>query len=692
MILFSLKAIICVAFLVVLGNNTAYIFMQKLQIVIDDPWLESNQQEISERYLRFNEKLASIDHKYGSLYNFSNAHEYLGFTFSEDNNKVIYREWAPNADKMEVIGDFNFWSGENHAMHAIGNGIWEIELNLDEHFLHHEFTKCKVRIHSSEGVYNRIPAYTKETFQDPDSFDFSAVIRKKTTAYRWKTEKFNPQLTAPIIYECHVGMAQEEEKVGTFEEFRQITLPKIAKAGYNVIQMMAVQEHPYYGSFGYHVSNFFAVSCRFGSAEDLKKLIDEAHALGIAIVMDIVHSHSVKNWAEGLNFFDGSDHQYFHAGNRGEHPQWDSMIFDYGKTEVCQFLLSNLRYWLEEFKFDGFRFDGVTSMMYHHHGLDTFTDYDKYFKHGIEFDAIVYLQLANTLIKTINANALSIAEDMSGMPGLCRSIQDGGIGFDYRLGMGIPDYWIKLLKEYQDEQWDLGELWGMLSNRRHSEKTIAYAESHDQALVGDKTLAFWLMDKEMYFSMSIDTPSLVVDRGIALHKIIRLLTSTVGGEGYLNFMGNEFGHPEWIDFPTPANDWSFKHCRRLWSLSERQDLKYHFLNSFDVDMVDLIKKNGFLNANKALASVINEGDRVLVYERFNFIFVINFNNNQSFTDYEIPLNRAGTFQVILNSDDLKFGGFDRIEKDTEYFSYQRDGQDKIKIYLPSRTALVFNKM
>jgi 1,4-alpha-glucan branching enzyme len=392
-----------------------------------------------------------------------------------------------------------------------------------------------------------------------------------------------------------------------------------------------------------------------------------------------------------LNFFDGSDDQYFHPGNRGEHPQWDSMLFNYGKKEVQQFLLSNIRYWLEEFHFDGFRFDGVTSMLYHHHGLDTFDNYDKYFKHGVEFDAVSYLQLANTLIKTINPNALSIAEDMSGMPGLCRKIEDGGLGFDYRLAMGIPDYWIKILKELQDEQWNLGELWGMLSNRRHQEKTIAYSESHDQALVGDKTLAFWLMDKEMYFSMSVTTPSPVVDRGIGLHKMIRLLTATVGGEGYLNFMGNEFGHPEWIDFPTPINNWSFKHCRRQWSLAEREDLKYHFLNNFDRSMIHFIKKDGFLIADKALSLIINEGDRLMVYERYNYIFVFNFNNTQSYTDYEIPVNRAGKFSVILDSDRAEFGGFDRLYPQTEYFSYERDGTHKLKIYCPNRTALVFEK-
>lgn len=667
--------------------------MRKLQLVVDDPWLESNQQEIFDRFDRFNINLDTIKQKFGSLYNYANTHLELGFFYNDKTKLHTYKEWAPNADKIELIGDINHWNPEGYDLNRKENGIWEIQFNAEDYFKNNTTSRCKVRIHSSEGVFDRIPALATETFQDPVSYDYSAIIRQEKPVYKWVNTKFKYNSDqAPVIYECHVGMAQEDEKVGTFEEFRLNTLPKIAKAGYNVIQMMAVQEHPYYGSFGYHVSNFYAVSSRFGSHEDLKKLIDAAHKLGIAVVMDIVHSHSVKNWAEGLNFFDGSDHQYFHPGNRGEHPQWDSMLFDYGKEEVSRFLLSNIRYWLEEFHFDGFRFDGVTSMLYHHHGLDTFDNYDKYFKEGVEWDAILYLQLANTLIKDINPNTLSIAEDMSGMPGLCRTINDGGIGFDYRLGMGIPDYWIKILKHLADEQWDLGELWGMLSNRREKEKTIAYSESHDQALVGDKTLAFWLMDKEMYFSMSVSTPSVVVDRGIALHKMIRFITATVGGEGYLNFMGNEFGHPEWIDFPTPANDWSFKHCRRLWSLAERDDLKYKFLNNFDRAMVGFIKTDGFLNSDKAILQNLDVNNKILVYERFNFIIVLNFNPESSFTDYEVPTNQSGKYQLILDSDQSEFGGFDRLKTNSEHFTFDKGSQNVIKIYAPNRTLLVFKKI
>jgi 1,4-alpha-glucan branching enzyme len=415
--------------------------------------------------------------------------------------------------------------------------------------------------------------------QDPITHDFSGQLWFPENPFHWTDDHFNAsrQSRQPIIYESHVGMAQEAEKVGSYVEFADKILPRIQDGGYNAIQMMAIMEHPYYGSFGYHVSNFFCPSSRFGTPEELKYLINKAHEMGIAVIMDIVHSHAVKNLSEGLNEFDGTDSQYFHPGPRGYHEGWDSKIFDYGKWEVKKFLLSNTLYWLEEFHFDGYRFDGVTSMLYFHHGSTSFDHYDKYFREGVDWDAVTYLQLANEVVHRYKPEAVSIAEDVSGIPGLCRRPDEGGIGFDFRLAMGIPDYWIKILKEKSDEDWNVYEMWEVLNNRRYKEKTIAYAESHDQALVGDKTIAFWLMDKEMYYHMQVTDQNIVIDRGIALHKLLRLFTISLGGEGYLNFMGNEFGHPEWVDFPRLGNNWSHQYARRQWSLADNKDLKYKYL-------------------------------------------------------------------------------------------------------------------
>lgn len=658
---------------------------KKFKIVQEDSWLDPYNHDISERNHRFDTLKNDIIKSSKSLSNYALGHKYFGLNHDVKSKKWSYREWAPGANAISIFGDFNNWNKESHPLKRIDGDVWEVFIDDKEVKVGSEF---KVFVQTAKGGQDRIPAYATYVVQNPDTHDFTAVFRDTTEKFKWTDSKFNwPITNTPIIYECHVGMALEEERVGTYKEFSEKVLPRIAKQGYNVIQMMAVQEHPYYGSFGYHVSSFFAPSSRFGTPADLKALIDKAHSLGIAVLIDIVHSHAVKNIAEGLNDFDGTDNQYFHHGDRGLHPQWDSKVFNYGKPEVRQFLLSNLRYWIEEFHFDGFRFDGVTSMLYHHHGTIAFNHYDKYFKDGVEWDAISYLQLANELIKELNPNALSIAEDMSGMPGLCRTTEDGGIGFDYRLGMGIPDFWIKILKHQSDEQWNLEELWNMLINRRPGEKTIAYAESHDQALVGDKSLSFWLMDKEMYWKMDKASESTIIDRGIALHKLIRLVTMAAGGEGYLNFIGNEFGHPEWVDFPREGNNWSYKYCKRQWSLVDNKELKYEYLNNFDRAMISILRDSDVLSENIQLINMDHQ-NKVLIFERGGLIFVFNFHVSYSIPDYKFWVPKKGNYKIVLDSDQSEFGGFDRLDRSVKFST---DKEQMLSIYNVNRAVQVFKK-
>jgi 1,4-alpha-glucan branching enzyme len=664
------------------------------QIIQDDPWLNPYEKEIRERFERFQNTKTWIEKEYGSLKNYASFHDYLGFHYDENKKGWYYREWVPAAEKLFLFGDFNDWNPEKHPLLKKQEGIWEIFLPDDENgpILKHQ-QKIKVLIHSHGEKRARIPVYISRAIQDPKTHLFDGQIWNPEKPFGWTDNKFKIHSDSnPIIYECHVGMAQEKEGVGTYLEFAENVLPRIHALGYNCIQMMAIQEHPYYGSFGYHVSNYFAPSSRFGTPEDLKFLINKAHELGIAVILDVIHSHAVKNIEDGLNDFDGSGHQYFHEGARGYHDSWDSKLFDYGKNEVRQFLLSNLNYWMCEFHFDGFRFDGVTSMLYHHHGhFIDFDHYDKYFKNGVDWDAVLFLQLANELIHENNPNALSIAEDMSGMPGLCQPIENGGVGFDYRLGMGIPDYWIKLLKHSKDEDWNIHEMWDTPNNRRYKEKTIAYAESHDQAMVGDKTTAFWLMDKEMYWHMKKEDENIVIERGIALHKMIRLFTIALGGEGYLNFIGNEFGHPEWIDFPREGNDWSYKYARRQWSLVDNPKLKYEWLNNFDQAMIHCIKNGNILNAPAAQQLNMDDSNKVIIFERGNYIFVFNFHAHNAIPDYRFSIPNSGNFKIVLNSDNKNFGGLGRVDESVIYESIEVHGNLILSIYLPNRTALVFRR-
>lgn len=663
----------------------------KITLIKDDPWLAPYEKDVQERINTYSSFRKELEAQSESLEKFASAYDSFGFNYDKKKSGWWYREWAPGAESLTLIGDFDNW-GPGLPMKINSAGVWEVFIP-DSISLSH-LSKIKVRIKGGGQVRDRIPAYIRYTLQDPDSHDFSGVIWSPEKDFKWTDKSFAiTDLKEPIIYESHIGMAQERAGVGTYREFADEILPRIKANGYNCIQLMAIKEHPYYGSFGYHVANFFAATSRFGTPDDLKYLVNKAHTMGVAVIMDAVYSHAVKNIAEGLNDFDGTDYQYFHAGGKGYHTGWDSKLFNYGKREVLQFLLSSVKYWIDEFHFDGFRFDGVTSMLYEHHGEHvSFDHYDRYFKGEVDKDAVLFLQLANELTHELKPGAITIAEDMSGMPGISREVLEGGVGFDYRLGMGIPDYWIKLLKHSSDDDWNIHEIWDVLINRRYKEKTIAYAESHDQALVGDKTLAFWLMDKEMYWHMSKEDDNIIIERGIALHKMIRLITASLGGEGYLNFIGNEFGHPEWIDFPREGNDWSYQYARRQWSLVDNPELKYQFLNNFDSAMVHMLKESHLLSASPAQQLNMDETNKVIIFERNNLIFLFNFSPGNSIPDYEFHVPKAGSYKSVLCSDDAKFGGHNRIEPDVTYLTNPKaeEGQT-LKVYLTNRTALVLQK-
>ncbi len=652
-----------------------------------DPYLEPYWNDIDIRMNNYSVKRQELA-KDGSLADFANGYMYFGIHPTD--NGWIYREWAPAADAMFFTGDFNNWELYSHPMKKLENGVFEIELSGKDALKIGQNVQAIV-IHGGETL-RRVPSYATRVIQNPDTYIWCAQVDNTLfDGFCWTDNTFKAAAT-PYIYECHIGMAQEAYSVGTYKEFTEKILPRIKKLGYNTIQIMAIMEHPYYASFGYQVSSFFAPSSRYGTSRELKELINTAHKMGIAVLLDLVHSHAVKNTGDGLNLFDGTEYQYFHEGAKGNHSAWDTKLFNYGKNEVLHFLLSNLKYWIEVFHFDGFRFDGVTSMLYHDHGLGSaFTDYGMYFSMNTDTEAVTYLQLANELIHTLKPNAITVAEDMSGMPGMCVKISDGGIGFDFRLSMGVPDLWIKLIKEQADENWDMHHLWYELNCRRPKEKNIGYCESHDQALVGDKTIMFRLCDKEMYTGMSRDSESFIIDRGIELHKMIRLVTSTLAGEGYLNFMGNEFGHPEWIDFPRQDNGWSYHYCRRQWSLADNELLRYGQLEAFDRAMISLLRKERILT-KKTENEWIHGDDKIIIYSKGNDVFAFNFNPSQSFEGYFVPVKAHGEYSAILSTDQDTFGGFGRI--DTEY-RYQTealdDGRIGFKCYLPSRTAVVFKR-
>lgn len=658
--------------------------MTELKLWIDDPYLEPYKREIWRRHERTQIKKLELAGYNKTLSSAVNGHLYYGVHKTESG--TAFREWAPNATAIYLICDLNDWKkDENFSFKKGENGNWELILSNNK-LKHGDLFKWLIVWEGGEG--ERIPAYATRVVQDPQTKLFSAQIWDPAP-FEWKN-KTSKKVINPLIYEAHIGMSTEEYGVGTYNSFRRDVLPRISKLGYNTIQLMAIQEHPYYGSFGYQVSSFFAASSRFGTPEELKLLIDEAHSHDISVIIDIVHSHAVNNTAEGLSEFDGTRYLYFHEGAKGDHPAWGSRCFNYGRDEVLMFLLSNCKYWLEEYHFDGFRFDGITSMIYSDHGLGKdFTGYSCYFGDNLDTDALVYLSLANMMIKEINPFSISIAEDVSGMPGLAAPFESGGIGFDFRMSMGVADHWIKWIKELKDEEWNVGDMFWELTNKRTDEKTISYAECHDQAMVGDKTIIFRLLDAHMYTSMSRSIENLTVDRGVALHKMIRLITIATSGDGYLNFMGNEFGHPEWIDFPRLGNDWSFHYARRQWSLADDNKLKYKYLLDFDKEMIHFINKSKiYKHRPHSLYQHVKQ--QVLIFARGEYLFAFNFNPSESYPNFRFNAP-PGKYEIVLDTDLLKFGGFGRNSTKTDHFTIVERENNMLSVYLPSRSAIVFKK-
>lgn len=665
-----------------------------------DDYLRPYEREFRRRYGCFQDYLKRIAAGDGSLDQFTKSYQKFGIHIEHDGS-VYCLEWAPGAKAVYLAGDFNNWNTESHPYRRLEFGKWELTIPPAENggsVLKH-LSEVKIVVENQHGhkEYRLSPWATYVVAPEISGHAYKQKIWHPSDAERY-VFKFDhvkkPQSLR--IYECHVGIATNEPRIGTYLEFAKNTIPRIVDLGYNAMQLMGIMEHAYYACFGYQVTSFFAASSRYGTPEELKQLIDVAHSHGIYVLLDAVHSHASKNVLDGLNQFDTTNACFFHDGSRGDHPLWDSRLFNYSEYEVLRFLLSNLRWYMEEYRFDGFRFDGVTSMLYHSRGVQGFSGhYDEYFGFSVDTEAVVYLMLANYTLHSLYPDSITIAEDVSGMPACCRPVEEAGVGFDYRLGMAIPDKWIKLLKETSDDDWDMSDLVWTMINRRWMEKTVAYAESHDQALVGDKTIAFWLMDKEMYWFMSTNSePNLIIDRGIALHKMIRLFTHSLGGEAYLNFIGNEFGHPEWLDFPRAGNGNSYHYARRLWHLVDDPSLKYKYLNNFDRAMNHAEEKYGWLRANPAYVSCKHQDDKVVSHERADLLFVFNFHPNKSFTDYKVGVELAGSYKILLNSDAAEFGGFGRLDENVLHPTRPEPWNNRkhsLLLYLPSRTVVVYHR-
>ena len=672
--------------------------ISEFDLINQDPYLKNFEWAIKRRNEHFKNLLHQIESNEKSLENFSNSYQNMGLHVLP-NGDIKYREYAPGARGIALFGEFNNWNRDQYWAKRDQYGFWELIIPNEDgkpRIKHKTKVKCNVVLNNGQWA-DRNPIWIEYLYQNTQSLIFDGVFWNPEEKYVWKyPKKHMPRPRSLRIYEAHVGMSSFYPKITTYKDFAENILPRIKKLGYTAVQLMAIMHHANYASFGYHVNNFFAISSLFGTPEELMELIDKAHEMGLFMIMDIVHSHASSNVDDGFNNWDGTDYLYFHGGKMGHHSLWDSRLFNYSSYETLRFLLSNCAYYSEKFRFDGFRFDGITSILYRNHGIRySFSgDYKEYFSDNFDEDGGVYLMLANKLLHQINPEVITIAEDVSGMPGLCLTVEQGGFGFDYRLNMSVSDKWIQLLKEYKDENWNMGNLIFTLTNRRYNEKHVGYCESHDQSIVGDKTIAMWLFDKEMYWNMSCNSPeTIIISRGMSLHKLIRMITFALGGEAYLCFMGNEFGHPEWVDFPRPGNGFSYAHCRRRWDLCDNKNLRYKYLYNWDVAMNKLDDVFNFISSPFQYVSLKHEDDKIVVFEKGDLLFIFNFHPNKSFENYKIGTKWGTRHKIVLDSDEFRFFGKGRLEYGHDHFfpiinEGWNNRPNQFNLYIPSRTCMV----
>ncbi|KAH9651980.1 SBE3 [Citrus sinensis] len=568
-------------------------------------------------------------------------------------------------------------------------------------------SKYRVYFNTPDGPLERIPAWATYVQPDADGKEAFAIHWEPSPEFAYKWRNTRPKVPKSLrIYECHVGISGSKPKISSFNEFTEKVLPHVKEAGYNVIQLFGVVEHKDYFTVGYRVTNLYAVSSRYGTPDDFKRLVDEAHGLGLLVFLDIVHSYSAADQMVGLSQFDGSNDCYFHTaqiiffcvvlyyahmipGKRGFHKYWGTRMFKYDDLDVLHFLLSNLNWWVVEYQIDGFQFHSLSSMIYTHNGFASLTgDLEEYCNQYVDKDALLYLILANEILHALHPNIITIAEDATYYPGLCEPTTQGGLGFDYFLNLSASEMWLSFLENTPDHEWSMSKIVSTLvGNGQYSDKMIMYAENHNQSISGGQSFAEILFGE--ISEHSPDTNNLLL-RGCSLHKMIRLITFTIGGHAYLNFMGNEFGHPKRVEFPMPSNNFSFSLANRHWDLLANR--LHSNLYSFDQELMKLDENAKVLLRGSPSVHHVNDAKMVICYMRGPLVFIFNFHPTDSYEDYSVGVEEAGEYQIILNTDESKFGGQGLI-KEHQYLqrtiSKRVDGlRNCIEVPLPSRTAQI----
>ncbi|KAG8075748.1 hypothetical protein GUJ93_ZPchr0006g43795 [Zizania palustris] len=549
--------------------------------------------------------------------------------------------------------------------------------------------KYRLYFNTPDGALERIPAWATYVLPDVRGKQSYAVHWEPPPEeiYKWRFER--PKVKGSLrIYECHVGISGSEQKISSFQEFTSNVLPHIKDAGYNAIQLIGIVEHKDYSSVGYKVTNYFAVSSRFGTPEDFKKLVDEAHGLEMVVLLDIVHSYASADELVGLSLFDGSNDCYFHTGKRGHHKYWGTRMFKYDDVDVLHFLFSNLNWWVTEYHIDGFQFHSLSSMLYTHNGFSTFTGaMEEYCNQYVDKDALIYLILANEMLHELHPDIITIAEDATFYPGLCEPTTQGGLGFDYWVNLSIPEMWLWHLENVPGQEWSMNKIMKVLISKNCN--MLSYVENHNQSISGRKSFAEIILHKEKCSNNSVSDDGIF--RACSLLKIIKLLTFSTSGGAYLNFIGNEFAHPKRIEFPMSGNDYSFGLANRQWELLEKGVHKHIF--NFDKDLMSLDGKERLILRGSPNIHHCDDTSMFISFTRGPFLFVFNFNPDATSGLYSVGVDEAGEYQLILNTDETKYGGRGEL-KSNQYMKRTSDNRvggcrNSLELALPSRSAHVY---
>ena len=598
------------------------------------------------------------------------AQEFLGaHRVSED--KYVFRVWAPHAAAIYVVGDFNGWNEEASPMGKLNDaGVWEAYVDNVK-----DFDAYKFLIYTSDGqkLYKADPyAFHAETRPGTASKIFNSNYKWRDKAWLKKRKETSVYKSPVNIYEVHLGSWRIYEDGNTLS-YRDMAaqLVKYAKdMGYTHIEVMPVAEHPFDGSWGYQVTGYFAPTSRYGTPDDFKFLVDECHRAGLGIIVDWVPAHFPKD-AHGLANFDGDACYEYADVKKGEHLQWGTKIFDYGRNEVQSFLISNACFWFDEYHVDGLRVDAVASMLY----LDYGREHGQWVpneKGGNEnLEAVAFMKLLNETVFREHGDVMMLAEESTSWPMVSKPVFMGGLGYNFKWNMG----WMNDILRYFS-------LDGIFRKYNHDLITFsffyAFSEnfvlpiSHDEVVHGKGSLINKM-------------PGDYNDKFAGVRAFLGYMYAHPGKK--LLFMGSEFG--QFIE-------WDYK--KGLDWLLLDYDM-HRLLQGYTAALNKFYKKNAPLwqidyswegfswivsddNANSVIAFVRSDENNEKIIAICNFTPVLR-------EDYKIGVPAADGYEVAFNSDDIKYGGTgEKIKKSYRLKPGAMHGYDNyIEVKLPPMSTI-----